>query len=180
MKHTMYTFRLHRTGVILVALGLLLVAVLLVVGGCMLGVWREGTKAAAPAQGAPGKTAPGGGSGAPEAPGAPGAPGGGAPPGAAEAEAGGAMAVEAMAPAPTTERFTLRVGAFAAQDDAKALVDALTARGYQPAIAEVRASTGTAVFTVVVGTYATRWEARGAAAELSRREHRDVVVVPAR
>lgn len=185
MKHTMYTFRLHRTGVILIALGALLVAALLVVGGCMVGVWRTESRAAAgagaTAGAGPEAGPPPGGAGAPapRAAGAGGA-GGGADAGAgAEAGAGAAMPAGTMAPAAAGERFTLRVGAFNQQEEAKALADALTGRGYQPSIVEVRASTGSTVFTVVVGTYTTRWEARGAAAELSRRERREVVVVPA-
>ncbi len=171
-KHTMYTFRLHRMGVILVALGIFLVATLLVVGGCMVGVWRAEERAgAAGARVAGGAAARSGSAARGGAPSAPSVP-------SAGAVSGIAMPAGAMAPAPATERFTLRVGAFTKKEDAKALVDALTARGYKPSINEVQASTGTTVFTVVVGIYTTRWEARGAAAELSRREHRDVVVVP--
>jgi hypothetical protein len=38
MTHTMVTFRLHRTGVILVALGAFLLGVLLFMAGCLAGL----------------------------------------------------------------------------------------------------------------------------------------------
>lgn len=167
MRHTMLTFRLHLRGVVFAALGALLAAVLLLVGGCLLGQWRAARAAAALATSA-------GGTGAAGA-------------GVAGAEAG---APGAAAPSPSTldqppgmpDRYTLRLGAFPTEEEAKALADRLSARGYAPTLGRVQGSAGATLHLVLVGSYDSLWEARGAAAELERREameRRHAVVVPA-
>lgn len=162
-QHTMYTFKLHRWGVVLLALGALLVCVLLAVGGCLVGEWRAG-RAVAEA-GTDGAADAAGGAEAAVADGA--APDGPAPPAPAD---------------PTAPiNYTLRLGTFGSEEEAKALADQAAARGYAAAVQPAETSTGTPFFTVTVGSYGSRWEARGAAQELAEREVRrgwSPVVVP--
>lgn len=167
-QHTMYTFKLHRWGVVLLALGALLVCVLLAVGGCLVGEWRAG-RAAAEA----GAAGPDGTAGGAEAAVADGAPSDGAAPPAPAA----AGAIDPNAPV----SYTLRLGTFGSEEEAKALADQATARGYSATVQPAETSDGTPFFTVAVGSYGSRWEARGAAQELAERESRRgwrPVVVP--
>ncbi len=166
-QHTMYTFKLHRWGVVLLALGALLVCVLLAVGGCLVGEWRAGRAAAEGSIGTePGADGSAAGSEA-------GFAGGGAPPDGAASPAPAAPA------APVS--YTLRLGTFGSEEEAKALADEATGRGYAATVQPAETSEGTPFFTVAVGTYGSRWEARGAAQELAEREVRRgwrPVVVP--
>lgn len=223
----MVTFKLHRHGVVLLALGSLLAAVLLFVGGCLVGEWRvkraaEEPAEAAEAAGEPGRqgagalrttapslrttapslrapapsvrvTTPSVGVTAPSAgtaarslgsaatsAGSAGSSGGSAAP--SGGSAGGATPSALAGPPEMPEQFTLRLGAFPSEEEAQALVERLAARGYTAAVSPVTARNGATLHLVLVGTYASRWEARGAAAELERREEREglrAVVVPA-
>lgn len=209
MKHTLFTFTLHRRGVVLLALGALLASGLLVVGGCLVGEWRARRVAGAAAEAELGGSAPGGvtggvaggiaagavGRGASSAaarvPGASRAAGAARTVGTATTAAGAADAGEVsggeaggIPPGPSgmPERFTLRLGAFPTEEEAKALADRLTARGYSATLSQAHDRNGTTLHLVLVGSYGTLWEARGAAAELERREARErweAVVVPA-
>jgi septal ring-binding cell division protein DamX len=148
----MYTFRLHLWGVVLVALGAILVGVLLAVGGCLVGEWRVERTAAGAVEGAPGTP------GAPPVSSAPaGSTGEVPPPPGADA-------------APVT--YTVRLGSFGSQEEAQAFADQVTARGYAAAVVPDETSRGTPFFHVTVGSYATRWEARGAAREIQALEER--------
>lgn len=77
------------------------------------------------------------------------------------------------------EVFALRVGAFADEADAKAFVEALTARGHQPVVVPVTTQNGVVLHTVQIGSYANRDEAAAAAEELKEKEELDSAVVPA-
>jgi cell division septation protein DedD len=76
------------------------------------------------------------------------------------------------------EAFTLRVGAFADEADAKAFVQEMTARGHKPVVAPV-AQNGVVLHMVLIGRYAGRDAAAAAAAELKRKEGILSAVVPA-
>ncbi len=76
------------------------------------------------------------------------------------------------------EAFTLRVGAFADEADAKALVQEMTARGYKPGVTPV-AQNGVVLHMVLIGRYLGRDAAAEAAAELKRKEGIFSAVVPA-
>ncbi|HWN41620.1 MAG TPA: SPOR domain-containing protein [Thermoanaerobaculia bacterium] len=76
------------------------------------------------------------------------------------------------------EAFTLRVGAFADEADAKAFVQEMTARGHKPVVAPV-AQNGIVLHMVLIGRYAGRDAAAAAAAELKRKEGILSAVVPA-
>jgi cell division septation protein DedD len=76
------------------------------------------------------------------------------------------------------EAFTLRVGAFADEADAKALVQELAAHGHKPVVAPV-AQNGVMLHMVLIGRYLGRDAAAEAAAELKRKEGIFSAVVPA-
>lgn len=76
------------------------------------------------------------------------------------------------------EAFTLRVGAFADEADAKTFVQEMAARGHKPAVAAV-ARNGLVLHLVLLGRYSGRDEAARAAAELKRKEGIAAAVVPA-
>lgn len=76
------------------------------------------------------------------------------------------------------EAFTLRVGAFADEAEAKVFVQELTARGHKPVVAAV-AQNGILLHTVLIGRYMGRDAAASAAAELKRKEGIFSAVVPA-
>lgn len=76
------------------------------------------------------------------------------------------------------EAFTLRVGAFAEEADAKAFVQEMTARGHKPVVAPV-AQNGMVLHMVLIGRYSDRDAAAAAAAELKRKEGIFSAVVPA-
>lgn len=76
------------------------------------------------------------------------------------------------------EAFTLRVGAFADEAEAKAFVEEMTARGHKPLVAAM-AQNGVVLHMVMTGRYAGRDAAAAAAAELKRKEGIFAAVVPA-
>lgn len=76
------------------------------------------------------------------------------------------------------EAFTLRVGAFADEAEAKAFVQQLKARGHKPVVAAV-AQNGVMLHMVLIGRYMGRDAAAEAAAELKRKEGIFSAVVPA-
>lgn len=157
MPQTMYTFRLHLWGVVLVALGAILVGVLLAVGGCLVGEWRvERAAAEAGVLGAE-----------PVDP-------SGASTETASVGAGSADAAPGAGPDPegVPATYTVRLGSFGSQEEAQAFADEVSARGYAAAVVPDETSRGTPFFHVTVGSYATRWEARGAAREVEEREGR--------
>ncbi|HYN22688.1 MAG TPA: SPOR domain-containing protein [Thermoanaerobaculia bacterium] len=160
MKHTMVTFRLHRKGVILVAVGAVLVGVLLFAAGYLTALRRSrGVDAArAPQITASNK--------------------------AEKDRKDDKDKKDAKKESPETphisdEVFALRVGAFADEAEAKAFVEALTARGHQPVVVPVTTQNGVVLQTVLIGRYSSRDEASSAAAELKEKEELSSAVVPA-
>jgi len=165
----MVTFSLHRNGVVLLALGALLLGGLLYLAGCLVGQRHAAAALAAgtpPALPRPGKAAavklP-----AAKAPAVPGVPG---------------VPAAATAAAAAPETFALRAGAFTDEAEAKALAQDLAGRGLQASVVAVPTSGGALLHTVVAGNYASRQAAAAAAAELARRQGLSLTVVarPAR
>jgi cell division septation protein DedD len=163
-KHTMVTIRLHRIGVILIVVGVVLFAILLFAGGFIAGMQRGKrvalTKPAIPKL---------------QLPPAP------VPLPAARAD-GGQQRAEGSAPPPSAqegEAFTIRTGAFASEDDAKALVKRLAARKLDATVEPRSTSEGTNFFVVLAGRYTDRKEAATVAEALAKDENLDTAVVPA-
>ncbi len=149
MKHSMITWRLHRKGAVLVAIGAVLMGFLMFAAGYLTALRRpipapKEKEIAAPA------------------------------PKKEQTE----KQESAEKPHIEDEAFTLRVGAFADEADAKAFVQEMTARGHKPVVAPV-AQNGVVLHMVLIGRYAGRDEAASAAAELKRKEGILSAVVPA-
>ncbi len=152
MKHSMITWRLHRKGAVLVAIGAVLMGFLMFAAGYLTALRRpipapkekEEMEIAAPALKKEQTE---------------------------KQESAGKPHIE-------DEAFTLRVGAFADEADAKAFVQEMTARGHKPVVAPV-AQNGVVLHMVLIGRYAGRDEAASAAAELKRKEGILSAVVPA-
>lgn len=175
MPHTIYTFTLHRLGVVLVAIGALIVAGLLFTAGWLVGTRRPqpATKTTAEALAEP-AAAPKGSALAPPAPAAsPAAP---QAPGEAAAAAP-APAGSKLLPAVT---FALEIGTFVTDAQAQELAAELQQRGFEPVVVEQKAPRGHSLFRVMVGSYTSRAEATKAAEAFVREEDRRAVVVEAR
>lgn len=153
MKHAMVTFRLHRKGVVLVSIGAVLMGALLFAAGYLTA--RRGSAA----QGKEKETM--------EEITAP-----------APQEKKTEKQESAAKPHIEDEAFTLRVGAFAEEADAKAFVQELAAHGHKTVVTPV-AQQGVVLHMVLLGRYAGRDAAAKAAAELKRKEGIASAVVPA-
>lgn len=158
MPHTMVTFRLHRSGVILLVVFALVLAVLIYVAGYMtaLRVARS-TAGVPPRPTAPAAVAPP----TQTSPSAPKSP----PPGNEQRV--------------ISEPLTLRIAVHTSEEDAQAQIATLTAQGLQPAIVQAATTSGVTLHNVVVGRYETRDAANAAAAQLQRRLGFLPVIVPA-
>jgi len=170
VKHTLVTFRLHRKGVILVAVGAVLVGVLLFAAGYLTALRRSSAIASpqtAAAAVAPPRLSVRRPSALPRL----------AVPVAGQGQDEKKESSET--PHISDEVFALRVGTFADEADAKAFVQELTARGHQPVVVPVTTQTGVVLQTVLIGRYSSRDEASSAAAELSEKEELSSAVVPA-
>lgn len=169
MPHTIYTFTLHRLGVLLVAVGALLVAGLLFAAGWLVGSRRAEPAAttAAPAPAEPTSSAAVPPGAAAETPAAP-------PPAPAEAAPASGSA---LLPAVT---FALEIGTFVSEGGARDLVSELQQHGFEPVVVEERGPRDHSLFRVMVGSYANRAEATEAATAFAREEDRRAVVVEAR
>lgn len=150
MKHAMITFRLHRKGVVLVSIGAVLLGALLFAAGYL-------TARRAPALNRKEIAAP-----APKQ----------------EKAEKPEKQESAATPHIEDEAFTLRVGAFADEADAKAMVQELAAHGHKSTVAPV-AQKGIVLHMVLLGRYAGRDAAAEAAAELKRKDGIASAVVPA-
>ena len=148
MKHSMITWRLHRKGVVLISVGAVLMGFLMFAAGYLTALRRS----------------------IPPAPQAITAP--------APKKEQTEKQESAEKPHIEDEAFTLRVGAFADEADAKAFVQEMTARGHKPVVAPV-AQNGIVLLMVLIGRYAGRDAAASAAAELKRKERILSAVVPA-
>lgn len=153
MKHAMITFRLHRKGVVLVAVGAVLLGVLLFAAG-----YLTARRTAAPPVPTP----------VPKPAAAP-----------APKKEKPDKQESAAKPHIEDEAFTLRVGAFADEADAKAFVQEMTARGHPSVVVPWTAQSGIVLHTVTTGRYDGRDEAASAAGELKRKEGISSAVVPA-
>ena len=154
MKGEIVTFQLHRIGVALLVIGSILLAVLIFAAG-----YISGTAATKPAAIVSATRNP--------------QPATQAPPTTTTAPA-----TTTAAATPAEEPLALRVGMFANEDDAKALVQQLAAAGMKPSIVTIQSSAAV-LYTVQVGPYKTRPEAEAAAAALQKQQGIGVVVVPA-
>ena len=168
----MVTMRLHRSGVILVIVFALLIAILIFAAGYLVGMSR-GVKIALAKPAVP-KIA------TPKLPTAklptaklPALPGAKAP---AAATPNTAAATTETAPPPPT--LAIRAGVFPVEEEAKALVQRLTASKLEATVLPVATESGPTLYMVLVGRYASRAEAAAAAAELGRRQGLDTAVVP--
>lgn len=149
MKHSMITLRLHRKGVVLVAVGAVLLGVLLFAAGYLTAQRVAAPPVPKPAAApAPKKEKPD-------------------------------KQESAAKPHIEDEAFTLRVGAFADEADAKAFVQEMTARGHPSVVVPWTSRSGFVLHTVTTGRYNGRDEAASAAGELKRKEGISSAVVPA-
>ncbi|MBV9496730.1 MAG: SPOR domain-containing protein [Acidobacteria bacterium] len=146
-KHTMITFRLHRSGLILLVICALIVAALLFAAGWMGGMQYTSSRPA-PVVAAAAATPP--------------------PPPPVAATTG--VPIETP-----SDPFALRLGAFTAEDDAKAFVQSLATRKIDAAIYPMTNGTAT-VYIVRTGRYATHEEAAAAAAAMGK-QGLDAVIV---
>ena len=148
MKHSMITWRLHRKGAILVCIGAVLMGFLMFAAGYLTALRRLAPPPVIPA------AAP------------------------AQKKDRAEKQESAAKPHIEDEAFTLRVGAFADEADAKAFVQEMTVRGLKPVVAPV-AQNGIVLHMVLIGRYAGRDAAAAAAAELKRKEGIFSAAVPA-
>lgn len=146
-KHTMITFRLHRSGLVLLVICALLVAALLFAAGWMGGVQYTSSRSAPLVAAAAAQPVP---------------------PAATTTTSG--VPIEAP-----SDPFALRLGAFTAEDDAKAFVQSLATRKIDAAIYPMTNGAAT-VYIVRTGRYATHEEAAAAAAALGK-QGLDAVIV---
>lgn len=142
----MFTFRLHRKGVALVAVGAVLQGALLFTAGYLAG--SRHAPAAVPRPAVPKAEKP-------------------------------AKQESVEKPHIEDEAYTLRVGAFADEADAKAFVQEMAARGRQATVVPWTSRGGFVLHTVTTGNYGGRDEAASAAAELKRKEGISSAVVSA-
>ena len=158
MPHTMVTFRLHRSGVILLALFCVVLAVLIYVAGYLTGVSRGSRVASADLRGKSAKNE--------------------TPLATRNAQPGTPAATPRSTPA-SKESLTLRVAVFTSEEDAKAQIASLTAMGLEPSVVQMPTSSGVTLHNVIVGQFENRPAANAAAKELQSRLGFLPVVVPA-
>ena len=150
MKGDMVTFQLHKIGVALLVVGSLLLAVLIFAAGYLTGTAVQPSPPSATRNPQP----------------------------ATPVATTTTTTSQPAPPAQPDEPLALRVGMFANEDDAKALVQQLAAAGMKPTIVTIQSSAAV-LYTVQVGPYKTRQEADAAAATLQKQQGIGVVVVPA-
>jgi len=90
-----------------------------------------------------------------------------------------APAKPAAKPAKTTTPVTIRAGAFATEDEAKALVQKLAANQFESRIVSSETEEGTALFLVLVGSYATRDEAMRDMSRMEQNVGINAAIIPA-
>jgi cell division septation protein DedD len=166
VKHTLVTFRLHRRGVFLIAVGAVVMGALLFAAGYLTALRRgsekdlKDTKDTKDTVRRPSLQSLQSLRSFPESP-------------------AGEKKESPATPHIEDEAFTLRVGAFADETEAKALVQELTERGHKPTVVPVTTRSGVVLHTVRTGRYASREEAVRAAAELARKQGISSAVVAA-
>lgn len=158
MPHTMVTFRLHRNGVILLALFCLVLAVLIYAAGYLTGVSRGSRVASGELRGKSAKDE--------------------APLATPNAQPVAPAATPKSTPTPS-ESLTLRIAVLTSEEDAKAQIESLTAMGLKPSVVQMPTSSGVTLHNVVVGQFETRSAANAAAKDLQSRLGFLPVVIPA-
>ncbi len=149
MPHTMVTFRLHRSGVILgVVFGVVLAVLIYAAGVLTAKFWTSAPK---PVQRRAGFSPP---------------------------KATPERRAEARPTLPK-ESLTLRVAVLTSEEDAKAQIASLTAMGLKPSIIQMPTSSGVTLHNLIVGHFETRAAANAAAKELQSRLGFLPVVIPA-
>jgi len=168
----MVTMRLHRSGVILVIVFALLLAVLIFAAGYLTGMTR-GMKIALQTPAVPKVAVPK--VAVPKVPAI-------ALPGSKDKAAPPTTSAAAAAPAATAtqpaEMLTIRVGVFPSEEDAKALVQQLALGKVEATIAPLATDAGPTLYLVLAGRYTSRREAAEAAAELERKQGVGTAVMP--
>ena len=152
MPHTMVTFRLHRSGVILVVVFGIVLAILIYVAGYLTATYRQKSVAGSPLPVARKEKA--------------------------RATGNGQRAASPL-PSVQKESLTLRVAVLTSEEDAKAQVASLSAMGLSPSVIQMPTSSGVTLHNVVVGRFETRAAANAAAKELQSRLGFLPVVIPA-
>jgi septal ring-binding cell division protein DamX len=160
-QHTMVTLRLHRIGVILIVIGVVLFSILIFFGGYIAGR-VQGKKIALkkpevklPALPVPANAAPA----------------------AATTSSTSAASGDGGATS-NAETFTIRAGTYGTETDAKAVVARLSARKLDATLESRTTSEGTNFFVVFAGRFTDRAEADKVASTLAEEEHLDTTVVP--
>ena len=152
MPHTMVTFRLHRSGVILLIVFVVVLAILIYVAGYLTATFTQ-TKSVArdplPVARVEKPKAPPTGNG------------------------------QRATPPATKESLTLRVAVLTSEEDAKAQLASLTAMGLKPSVIQMPTSSGVTLHNIVVGHFESRDAANAAARELQSRLGFLPVVIPA-
>lgn len=149
MPHTMVTFRLHRSGVILLVVFCVILAVLIYAAGYLTASYRSQSRSTIAKPKVTKKATP--------------------PP----------RKTQPAKNAEPYERLMLRVAVLTNEEDAKALVATLTADGFKAAIIPMPTPQGVVLHSVVVGHYETRSAANKAAEELQSQLGYLPAVVPA-
>ena len=152
MPHTMVTFRLHRSGVILLVVFCVVLAILIYVAGYLTAVYTQRRTGFSPSKPVAVATPP--------------------PPTKGRAEARPTFREP-------KEALTLRVSVMTTEEEAKAELARLTGFGLQPVIVQMPTSAGVTLYNVCVGHYDTRSAANAAARELQSRLGFSPVIVPA-
>jgi cell division septation protein DedD len=140
----MVTFQLHRTGVVLLVIGSLLVGGLLFAGGYLAGMRRS--PAPAPRIAMP------------------------AVPKAPPVNAALVPAAATTAPAPPPEHYAIRAGLFTSNEEAMAYLQQLTTRKLTATIASMPTTSGPTLYAVRIGDYPSRRAAATAAEALQREQ----------
>ena len=153
MPHTMVTFRLHRSGVILLVVFTVVLAILIYVAGYLTAVYTRPAVAERTTGVSPSK-----------------APAPTPTKGRAEARPTFAEPQEAL---------TLRLSVLTSEEDAKAELARLAGLGLKPEIVQMPTTSGVTLYNVVVGRYETRSAANAAAGQLQSRLGFTPVIVPA-
>lgn len=155
MPHTMVTFRLHRSGVILLVVFCVVLSILIYVAGYLTAVYTSRPTVAERRTGSSLSKAP-----------------------ATPPPTGGRAEAQPTSGEPK-ESLTLRLSVMTSEEEAKAELARLTGFGLQPVIVQMPTSAGVTLYNVCVGRYETRSAANAAAKELQSRLGFSPVIVPA-
>jgi cell division septation protein DedD len=170
-KHTIVKFQLHRTGIVLIVIGCIVISLLLVAAGYVTG-YAKGSGAFAALKGASG-------AGLKPAGLKPGLHPAATAPVAAAAPASRPGFSPAPPAAPPPEAFSLRVGKTWNEEAAKAWQTELKGKEITAVIVAMPAENGVTIYSVEIGRYPDRHAAADEAERLKDRQGIETVVVPA-